>query len=156
MDTAMIAFWNETVAENDIVYHLGDFGLASDPRKVLARLKGRIWLLRGNHDILSVREWLDAGVEGILPSAWPWSKEVVFTHVPIHPMSLAGRWRVNVHGHIHDRSVMKWERGLLRWKNKPDPRYFNASVEAIDYRPLSARWLARVAQGAGVGAEGTR
>ena len=45
----MLARWNECVAADDIVYHLGDFALASHSR-YLPRLNGRKRLIVGNHD----------------------------------------------------------------------------------------------------------
>ena len=52
-DEALIALWNETVAPEDEVWHLGDF--ASDASAaycaaVFARLNGIKRLVRGNHD----------------------------------------------------------------------------------------------------------
>lgn len=44
--------WNEIVAPEDLVYHLGDFAMG-DPDswpKYRATLNGRIILVRGNHD----------------------------------------------------------------------------------------------------------
>jgi calcineurin-like phosphoesterase family protein len=52
MDEVMINNWNEVVSENDAVYHLGDFAFAPQNRirEVLSRLRGRIYVLAGNHD----------------------------------------------------------------------------------------------------------
>jgi calcineurin-like phosphoesterase family protein len=52
MDREMIERWNATVAEEDDVWHLGDF---CSTRRMLAtdylrRLNGRKHLIRGNHD----------------------------------------------------------------------------------------------------------
>ncbi len=52
MDEMMIQRWNEKVGETDEVYHLGDVGLASSGklRKILERLNGKIYLIKGNHE----------------------------------------------------------------------------------------------------------
>jgi len=52
MDQAMIDNWNYLVDDNDEVYHLGDFAFAPQGRikEILSQLKGRIYILAGNHD----------------------------------------------------------------------------------------------------------
>ena len=52
MDEILIANWNNRVKEEDEVYHLGDVALCSPNklRKILDRLKGKIYLIRGNQD----------------------------------------------------------------------------------------------------------
>ncbi len=49
MDEAIISNWNNTVKNNDTVYHLGDFCFGSAER-YLDRLNGTIMMVRGNHD----------------------------------------------------------------------------------------------------------
>lgn len=51
-DEAVIARWNETVQEDDDVYVLGDLMLNDNEHglECLRQLKGRIHLVRGNHD----------------------------------------------------------------------------------------------------------
>ena len=46
--------WNKTIAKGDFVYILGDFCLGNKEytEKILNRLKGRKFLIRGNHDNL--------------------------------------------------------------------------------------------------------
>jgi calcineurin-like phosphoesterase family protein len=48
----LIGKWNETVKREDSVYILGDFSLANRERteKVLRRLRGKKYLIFGNHD----------------------------------------------------------------------------------------------------------
>jgi calcineurin-like phosphoesterase family protein len=52
MDAALIKNWNERVAEDDIVYHLGDFawGTIGYWEKIREKLNGEIHLIIGNHD----------------------------------------------------------------------------------------------------------
>ena len=51
-DEWLIDLWNKTVKKSDIVYILGDFCLGSKKRteEILMRLKGKKFLVRGNHD----------------------------------------------------------------------------------------------------------
>lgn len=51
MHTAIIENWNNAVSENDDVYILGDFAWKNSVgAKVLSQLKGRKYLILGNHD----------------------------------------------------------------------------------------------------------
>jgi calcineurin-like phosphoesterase family protein len=51
-DEAVIANWNSVVNCDDVVYVLGDAMLGDNTygRKCISRLKGNIYLVRGNHD----------------------------------------------------------------------------------------------------------
>ena len=53
MDEAMLARWNEAVAPDDEVWHLGDFSIRQSAARVaelLAALHGRKHLVTGNND----------------------------------------------------------------------------------------------------------
>lgn len=52
MNEMLIQKWNEKVKPEDEVYHLGDVGLISSGklRKILERLNGKIYLIKGNHE----------------------------------------------------------------------------------------------------------
>ena len=45
MDEALIQNWNESVGEDDIVFHLGDFTLGENARRSFAALNGQIHML---------------------------------------------------------------------------------------------------------------
>ncbi|WP_024587580.1 metallophosphoesterase [Aliihoeflea sp. 2WW] len=53
MDEFMVDRWNSVVRDTDIVYHLGDFSFGCPERAVAIhrRLKGRKYLILGNHDL---------------------------------------------------------------------------------------------------------
>jgi calcineurin-like phosphoesterase family protein len=52
MNEALIKNWNSVVGPKDTVYHLGDVSILrpSSTKEILARLQGRICLIRGNHE----------------------------------------------------------------------------------------------------------
>lgn len=55
-DEFLIEKWNAVVGEADIVYHLGDFAMALHERAdrvrwIFSRLRGRKFLILGNHDV---------------------------------------------------------------------------------------------------------
>ena len=53
-DQELIRRWNSLVQPKDEVYHLGDVAFQSNPQflcdKILNKLNGRIFLIKGNHD----------------------------------------------------------------------------------------------------------
>lgn len=51
-DSKLISEWNRIVGPSDVVLHLGDFALCREERLIAIRLslRGRIILVRGNHD----------------------------------------------------------------------------------------------------------
>lgn len=58
MNEGLIANWNSCVLPEDDVYHTGDFmmGPASEWEKILKRLNGNIYLVKGNHDYKFVKQ----------------------------------------------------------------------------------------------------
>jgi len=83
-DEALIANWNAVVRPGDTVWHLGDFCYRcpeAKARAYFARLHGRKFLIRGNHDKIGVR--------------LPWDGPVVDVarvHVPLADGSTQGVW----------------------------------------------------------------
>ena len=57
MDETIISNWNNTVGQDGIVFHLGDFclGGSAEWSKILDRLNGKIYLIMGNHDLKNIR-----------------------------------------------------------------------------------------------------
>lgn len=53
MNEALINNWNSVVKDDDIVFNLGDFAFASNSKwkELLEKLKGKHYLIIGNHDV---------------------------------------------------------------------------------------------------------
>jgi calcineurin-like phosphoesterase family protein len=120
MNESMIDNWNSVVQPSDKVYHLGDVVMSKKlPENILSRLNGHKRLIRGNHDVAPTKDYLKFFDEVYSIRALD---KYALTHIPIHPESL-GRFKGNIHGHIHERPAY-------------DSRYFNVSVERIDYTPI--------------------
>lgn len=121
MDEHMIECWNSVVRVQDKVYHLGDVTMNKQLNgAILRRLNGHKRLVRGNHDEAPIKQYLQYFDEIYASRVLD---KMILTHIPIHPESL-GRFQANIHGHIHASPVY-------------GERYFNVSVEAIDYTPIS-------------------
>lgn len=102
-DEWLVYNWNETVSENDLVFHLGDFAFKKE--EVFYRLNGRIIMLIGNHDIYSLNKYRSfekrypekfkliegVNVESALPELKGLSglicevknKKIMFSHYPL-------------------------------------------------------------------------
>ncbi|WP_427145220.1 hypothetical protein [Rhizobium pisi] len=55
-DEFLISKWNSVVTDDDIIFHLGDFSMALHERAdrvrwIFSRLRGRKFLIVGNHDV---------------------------------------------------------------------------------------------------------
>ena len=140
MDAALIKNWNNVVRPHDKIYHLGDIAISKKSLDVLAQLNGDKVLIKGNHDIFKLGDYTKhfRDIRG-----YHVMSGLILSHVPVHPDSIE-RFGCNVHGHLHFRRVMK--------DDKIDSRYFNVSVECIDFAPISLEELrARIIeQGGGV------
>lgn len=107
-DDALIDAWNSVVREGDVVYVLGD---VFNPEP-LSRCAGIKKLILGNHDKETVAKYLETFSKVY---AMHEIRGVLLTHIPVHP-GQAGRYRLNVHGHLHTLTIA-------------DKFYRNVSVE---------------------------
>ena len=138
MDEELVKRHNERVRPNDKCYFLGDVAIARKSLHILGRLNGDKVLIRGNHDIFKLDDYTPyfRDIRG-----YDVKNGMIFSHVPVHPESLA-RFGCNIHGHLHANRVMKirsfnTKTGEFVYSDEIDPRYFNVSVEQIDFAPIS-------------------
>lgn len=128
MTAELVSRWNAVVGETDLVIHLGDFGFVRGGSEKLveisASLNGRKVLIRGNHDSKSKTWYLEHGFEFVCDSFV--LGDVLFTHWPAE-IDLMKQYRLNVHGHTHDKST-----DYL----KPKKKYVCVSVEKTEYAPV--------------------
>lgn len=126
MDNTLIANWNRVVRRDDLVCHLGNLALATRARTVqlLKKLNGRIYLIRGNHDIRN----LPVAWEGDLHTVRFDGTLFVMCHYPLADWHGRPSGSIMVHGHMHGRPLDPFV-----------PNRVDASVEAIDYTPISLK-----------------
>jgi calcineurin-like phosphoesterase family protein len=125
------------VGKNDKVYHLGDVVINRKALGIMRRLNGDKVLIRGNHDIFRDEEYREHFRE---LRAYHVMNGMILSHIPLHPESL-GRFGVNIHGHTHQRRVMKprgvdAKTGEILYGNEIDPRYHCVCVEQTDFAPI--------------------
>jgi calcineurin-like phosphoesterase family protein len=123
--------WNHLVTKKDTVLHLGDLHLTNFTAayKIISKLNGHKYLIRGNHDGASETHYHKLGFEIIEPIYKRFTNShgtstLLFTHEPVQ--GLPEKW-FNVHGHIH----LNQHRDIPLTK-----RHINMSVEVIDYTPV--------------------
>ncbi len=122
MDAALAKRWNEAVAVDDEVWHLGDFArTVKAAAELLPRLNGAKHLVLGNNDPPGVQAlgWASASayaeivVDGVA---------LVLCHYPFRSWNGMHRGAVNLHGHSHGRL-------------KPLTRQLDVGVDVWDFRP---------------------
>ena len=64
MNKTLIDNWNNVVGKEDIVYHLGDFGFGNKEylKDIVPKLNGKIFLIKGNHDVFDNIAYERAGL----------------------------------------------------------------------------------------------
>lgn len=126
-DEALVAYWNETVAPDDEVWHLGDFALHARPERIdelLSRLNGHKHLIVGNNDgpaTLAAKGWADVQTYAELNVG---GRFVVMCHYAFRTWKNMGRGWVDLHGHSHG-------------KLKPQTRQYDVGVDVWNYRPIT-------------------
>jgi calcineurin-like phosphoesterase family protein len=131
MNAAMIERWNETVAPDDEIWHLGDFALrttAAQAAALLASLNGRKHLITGNNDppeVTALPGWTSvrAYAEIIIDNY-----RLVLCHYAFRTWNGMTKGALNLHGHSHGRL-------------KTLPRQTDVGVDAQDFRPIAVRQL---------------
>lgn len=126
-DAALIEAWNERVAPDDTVWHLGDFALgrpAGHVDRLLGALHGNKHLIVGNNDgpetttsgyFASVQHYKELEIDGVA---------LVLCHYPFRTWNKMGKGWIDLHGHSHGRL-------------KPVPRQIDVGVDAWGYRPVT-------------------
>ena len=128
MYEAMIKNWNETVSNNDIVIHLGDFGLSNKEyiASIIKRLNGKKILIMGNHDNWSEQFYREAGFHTVSRFPIVYDNRYVCSHAPLQMFQNVPFF--NAYGHVHDDPVYQI------YQNTQNAACY--CVERIGYRPV--------------------
>lgn len=130
MDDALIERWNAVVGADDLVWHLGDFGVGLKTERaaeLLDQLNGTKRLLAGNNDTPSVRalphwervsDYEEIELDGLA---------LRLCHYPFRSWRDDGRGAWNLHGHSH---------GAFE-RSAPLTRQRDAGVDVWDYAPVT-------------------
>lgn len=135
-DAAIVERWNSTVGEDDEVYVLGDLMLNNNERgmELLGQLKGKIHVVRGNHDSDARIELYKSSpnvVEICEGKFLKYNKyHFYLTHFPCLSANLEAeslkQCTLNLSGHTHSRSKFFEDR----------PYVYNCACDAHDCTPV--------------------
>lgn len=133
-DEEIIRRWNKTVGTRDIVFHLGDFCFGRRNLPIAGRLNGDKRLVMGNHDHYPTSEYLKFFTKVFGAVEY---KDMILTHIPVHPDQLKTRYKRNIHGHLHTVVVKEWVwHGAYQYE-EIDKKYINVSCEQINLTPIA-------------------
>lgn len=125
MNKTMITNWNNVVAKDDIVWHLGDFGMGSKEEitSLVNQLNGRINLVMGNHDNHPVSWYYDCGFNRVYDRPVIIDDFFILSH---HPRQGCANLYGYIYGHVHNDDIYK----------DYTSNSFCACVERINYTPI--------------------
>jgi len=155
MNRALVSNWNQTVADNDTVWVVGDFALGkvAATLALTGELNGRKILVAGNHDRCWhghgrraagwTERYLDAGFDEVIQGETTvdlGDTTATVCHFPYrgdshdhdrfaeHRPLDRGQWLI--HGHVHE----KWTQS---------GRMVNVGVDVADFRPINAQQIVK-------------
>lgn len=112
MNYSLVSYWNSRIHENDVVFILGDvmFGSSQGRIDFLSELKGRKFLIPGNHDhdVLKKKRFISL-FEEVLPSLTPihfGEHFLVLCHYPLDSWQYKEKGAIHLHGHCHN--LLPW------------------------------------------------
>lgn len=128
MNEDIILKWNKVVSDEDIVYHLGDFGFGSkeELKTIYDRLNGKKYLVMGNHDYRVGRKYYEE-----LGFTEVYKKELILDNfILTHRPKLVDDGFINIYGHIHDKPVDALY---------DDDRHICVSVDKTNFYPVELK-----------------
>lgn len=155
MKETIIANWNGRVTKNDEVYILGDmFWYNEEAPEILSQLKGKKYLIRGNHDRINAEmekyfEWSDKYIHNLKDG----NNRLVLCHFPIahwdgqfyaHPI-------IHLYGHIHQgRDTRPFEQYASMWEKEWGIPFMAANVGCmLPYMNYTPRTLEEIKKAKG-------
>lgn len=140
MNAELIRRWRETVPDDGIIFHLGDFahGNARIWNDILSALSGRIYLILGNHDMKALRQGYLGRFEHVAQQMTirVGGQAIVLNHNPF--LCYGGSYRDvwQLFGHVHSGPTS--HTGLDRPRLKIlFPLQYDVGVDNNDFRPVS-------------------
>ena len=142
-DFTMIDYLVNMVKREDVLYHLGDvhFGTEADLKDILSAIKGRKYLVRGNHDRWTETKYLTCGFDGVFDALTV--GQAYLTHTPSSPPE----GMVNVHGHLHNLGYSGEPAFGEGFEKYHDNKHVLYAPELEEYRPVLLEKLLARAKG---------
>ena len=140
MNAELIRRWRETVPEDGIVFHMGDFahGNARLWNDILSALTGRKYLILGNHDMKALRQGYMGRFELVTQQMTirVGGQAIVLNHNPFlcYGGSYRDVWQLFGHVHSGPASHTGLDHPRLRMLF---PLQYDVGVDNNDFRPIS-------------------
>lgn len=140
MNAELIRRWRETVPEDGIVFHLGDFAHGSSRlwNDILCALTGRKYLILGNHDMKNIRQGFMSRFELVTQQMTirVGGQAIVLNHNPF--LCYGGSYRDvwQLFGHVHSGPASNTGLDHPRLKML-FPLQYDVGVDNNDFRPVS-------------------
>ena len=144
MNDTIINNWNSVVKENDIVFHLGDFCFCGSDKfkELIEKLNGKIYLILGNHDLKTIKQWHETKFEGVYQQMCIKidGKKIYLNHFPF--LCYAGTyyryedavWQLFGHVHSSDKNKNGFASQRL---SMLFPTQYDVGVDNNNYTPIS-------------------
>ena len=138
MTEKLIENWNRKIQAKDEVYILGDFTMrgAAYAADILSQLRGRKYLIRGNHDY-----FVDDSKFRDYTWMFEWIKDyhllkyqnhrIILCHYPFLEWNYCHHASIHLHGHQHNKpeyNLANREAGIFR---------YDVGVDANNYAPVA-------------------
>lgn len=147
MNETLINNWNKKIPDDGIVFDLGDFAIGGSKvwNDTLSRLKGKHYLIKGNHDEKNYRESYSKYFELVTQQMYIQVEDVsiYLNHFPFLCFGGSYREQHNVYalnGHTHirkDINVSDSSEDIKRIINCSFPSQYDVGVDFNDYYPIS-------------------
>ena len=130
MNAKLIENYNSVIGKQDICYWLGDIMYGATPdkvKKVLQQMRGRKYLIMGNHDRgHSENWWLSCGFDRVFSHPiYDAENYIMLSHEPLPEFGNLPNI-ANIHGHIH----------IQDYDFADHAHCINVCVEKTDYKPV--------------------
>lgn len=140
MHTTLVRNWNSYVSQNDEIYILGDFaykGKVEDVNSLLKKLKGKKYLIKGNHD-----KYIN--YETFNPLLFSWIKDYyvldykgikfILFHYPILEWDGYYKNYIHLYGHVHNSTKNPEQNDRLKVLGN---KAINVGVDVNNFFPVS-------------------
>lgn len=144
MNNTLVQNWNSCISDDDEVYVLGDFsyrGSVQEVNTILKKLKGKKYLIKGNHDgFINDKAFDSKAFEWIRDYHILSYKEInlVLFHYPILEWQGFFGDSLHLYGHVHNSTKDEKQRKRLDILGS---RAINVGVDVNDYHPISIERL---------------
>lgn len=123
---------SKIIKREDVLYHLGDvhFGTEQQLKDILSSIKGRKYLIRGNHDKWTDTKYMICGFDGVFDAIVV--DKYYLTHIPVQ----VNNGFINIHGHLHNLGYSGESSFGVGYEDCNDRSHMLYAPELMNYMPI--------------------